>query len=33
VEQAIMQVEPESFFFPPGDLIVLVNSKEENSMK
>ncbi|WP_296265882.1 hypothetical protein [Pseudomonas sp. UBA6562] len=27
VEQAIAQVEPESFFFPLGDIIVLVNPK------
>lgn len=33
VEQAIMQVEPESFFFPLGDIIVLVNPKRTKSTK
>ncbi len=28
VQEAIMQVEPESFFFPLGDILVLVNPKK-----
>jgi hypothetical protein len=33
VEQATTQVEPESFFFPLGDIMVLVNPKRTNSTK
>jgi hypothetical protein len=33
VEQAIKHVEPESFFFPLGDMIVLLNPKLTNSTK